>query len=166
MARKLDRRTVLRGCGTAIAMPLLDAMAPLAEAAGPRTPANVPLRMAFLYTPNGMHMPAWTPSETGSAYKLPPTLQPLKKFRGDFSVLSGLAHRDVHVGDALLRSPRGLTAGCARLGALAWLLEHRVRCGVARAACVAAHRLDACGDEAVSLTRLDGVCRHADGLQA
>ena len=99
MAPMLSRRTVLRGCGTAIALPLLEAMMPAAEAASSAAassaavPASVPLRMAFLYSPNGMHMADWTPAETGSVYKLPPTLEPLKGLQGDFSVLTGLAHR-------------------------------------------------------------------------
>lgn len=93
MARLLSRRTVLRGCGTAIALPLLDAMTPAEAAAPAAAPANVPLRMAFLYSPNGMHMADWTPDDTGSASKLPATLQPLEKLRGDFSILTGLAHQ-------------------------------------------------------------------------
>ena len=98
-ALKLSRRTVLRGCGTAIALPMLEAMMPAAEAAtaaagaGAAVPASVPLRMAFLYSPNGMHMADWTPADTGSAYKLPATLESLKALRGDFSVLTGLAHQ-------------------------------------------------------------------------
>ena len=103
MAPKLSRRTVLRGCGTAIALPLFDAMQPAAmqpaaQAAGKSAaeavvPASVPVRMAFLYSPNGMHMADWTPADTGSAYKLPATLEPLKNLRGEFSVLTGLAHQ-------------------------------------------------------------------------
>jgi hypothetical protein len=93
MARLLSRRTVLRGCGTAIALPLLDAMTPAAEAAAAAVPPNVPLRMAFVYSPNGMHMADWTPEGDGSAYKLPATLEPLEKLRGEFSVLTGLAHQ-------------------------------------------------------------------------
>jgi hypothetical protein len=90
MVQKLSRRTMLRGCGTAIALPLLEAMGGESAAAAP---AALPLRMAFLYSPNAMHMADWTPAETGGDYALPATLEPLKKLRSEFSVLTGLAHR-------------------------------------------------------------------------
>jgi len=99
MTPRLSRRTMLRGLGTGIALPLLDAMEP-AAAAPSRPGAAVPLRMAFLYVPNGIHMGDWTPADIGSAYKLPPTLEPLAALRGDFSILSGLAqHRANANGD-------------------------------------------------------------------
>ena len=99
MIPRLSRRTMLRGLGTGIALPLLDAMEP-AAAAPSRPNAAVPLRMAFLYVPNGVHMADWTPADTGSAYKLPPTLEALAALRGDFSILSGLAqHRANSNGD-------------------------------------------------------------------
>ena len=61
MSRHISRRTVLRGMGTTLALPLLDAMAPSVLLAGGQT-KRAPNRMAFLYVPNGMHMPDWTPS--------------------------------------------------------------------------------------------------------
>ena len=54
------RRTVLKGLGAAIALPYLDAMLPLSATAA--TPNAFPKRMAFLYVPNGIHMPDWTPA--------------------------------------------------------------------------------------------------------
>jgi hypothetical protein len=48
--------------------------------------------MAFLFIPNGAHMPAWTPEAEGALAKLPPTLEPLAKVREKITVLSGLAH--------------------------------------------------------------------------
>jgi len=99
MKPRLSRRTMLRGLGTGIALPLLDAMKP-ALAAPARAGTALPVRMAFLYVPNGIHMPDWTPAETGSAYKLPPTLEPLAALRNEFSILSGLAqHRANANGD-------------------------------------------------------------------
>jgi hypothetical protein len=47
--------------------------------------------MAFLYVPNGMHMPDWTPQETGASFALPPILEPLTTVKDDLLVLSGLA---------------------------------------------------------------------------
>jgi hypothetical protein len=81
---------MLRGVGTAMALPLLDAMhvASAAAAAG-----KTPVRAAWIFVPNGAHMQAWTPKEKGKGYKLPPILQPLQSLKGDFNVLSGLGHR-------------------------------------------------------------------------
>ena len=49
-----------------------------------------PLRMAFLYVPNGVHMPDWTPRSTGAGFELPPILEPLRAVKDDLLVLSGL----------------------------------------------------------------------------
>jgi hypothetical protein len=87
---QISRRTVLRGLGTAIALPWLEAMAPAAElASGSKSAA--PKRMAFLYVPNGAHMQAWTPATEGSDFELPFILEPLKAFKDDLLVLTGLA---------------------------------------------------------------------------
>jgi hypothetical protein len=72
----------------AVALPLLEAMTSGgARAAG----AKPPLRMAFLYVPNGIHMPDWTPKEVGASFALPPVLEPLAAVKGDLLVLSGLS---------------------------------------------------------------------------
>jgi len=89
MATVISRRTVLRGTGTAIALPLLEAMVP-ARAAG--AAAAAPLRIGFLYAPNGKHMPDWTPATEGSGYEMPWILEPLAAHRDRFTVISGLAH--------------------------------------------------------------------------
>ncbi len=89
MNRRISRRTVLKGLGTAIALPMLEAMAPPLALAGPARKA-LPRRMAFIYVPNGMHMPAWTPATVGTDFELPATLTPLKPFQKDLCVLSGL----------------------------------------------------------------------------
>jgi uncharacterized protein DUF1552 len=88
MSRRIDRRTALKGLGAAVALPWLEAMTPVASAA----PASqLPLRAAFLYVPNGIHMPDWTPTAEGALTELPKTLEPLKPFLGDINILSGLA---------------------------------------------------------------------------
>src|SRR5687767_13063024 len=88
MFEPMSRRTVLKGLGTAVALPFLEAMLPkLATAANP---ALAPKRMAFLYVPNGIHMQEWTPGATGKLGELPAILQPLNPFKDHFSVLSGL----------------------------------------------------------------------------
>jgi hypothetical protein len=85
---RITRRTVLKGLGTAIALPVLEAMEPLAGLAGPVP--SLPRRMAFLYIPNGAHMADWTPAAVGKEFLLPPTLEPLRPFQKDMLVLSGL----------------------------------------------------------------------------
>jgi hypothetical protein len=88
MSRKaISRRTVIRGIGTAISLPLLDAMVPTLKAS---TAVEIPKRMLFFMVPNGAHMPAWTPAEEGTDYKLSPILEPLAKHREYVSVFSGL----------------------------------------------------------------------------
>jgi hypothetical protein len=93
---QIPRRTFLRGLGTCIALPVLEAMLPplrMAAAAGasPTGSTTAPLRMAFLYVPNGMNMTDWKPQQAGTDYELPPTLTPLGELRSDFQVITGLA---------------------------------------------------------------------------
>jgi hypothetical protein len=82
--RPLSRRTLLRGLGAAISLPLLDAMVPAFA-----SPAS-PLRLAFIYVPNGILMDHWTPTTDGSAFELPRILAPLAPHRDNIQVLSGL----------------------------------------------------------------------------
>jgi hypothetical protein len=73
--------------GVSVALPLLEAMTPAhSQAAG----VAGPTRAAFVYVPNGVHMPAWTPTTTGAGFDLPPILAPLEPVRDDVLVLSGL----------------------------------------------------------------------------
>jgi hypothetical protein len=76
-----------------IALPWLEAMAPAAPAARAGSGASPPLRMAFLYVPNGAHMAAWTPQETGKLSALPAILEPLEGLKDDLIVLTGLSQR-------------------------------------------------------------------------
>ncbi len=86
---RISRRTALKGLGACIALPWLEAMTPhTVLGAAPTTAA--PLRMAFLYVPNGINMAEWTPKEVGAGYALTPTLEPLKAFKDDLMVLTGL----------------------------------------------------------------------------
>src|SRR5690242_7395574 len=89
LRKPLDRRTVLRGLGTALALPLMEAMLPNARAA---EPAARPKRLQIFYTPNGMIMQSFTPTTAGRDYAMTPTLAPLEPFRNRFTVVTGLAH--------------------------------------------------------------------------
>ncbi|MDJ0521578.1 MAG: DUF1552 domain-containing protein [Planctomycetota bacterium] len=91
----LSRRAVLRGLGTAVALPWLEAMgapwlAPREAAAGDAASAP-PRRMAYVFFPNGAHMQDWTPTKEGADYELPWILEPLEAHKRDLLVLSGLA---------------------------------------------------------------------------
>src|SRR3954465_11225180 len=91
MSHFISRRTLLRGLGTTMALPWLEAMGPLTSWGGevaPKTPA--PNRLAVLYVPNGKNMADWTPKTEGAGFDLPAILEPLKDLRGDFSILTGL----------------------------------------------------------------------------
>jgi hypothetical protein len=88
MNKPLSRRTMLRGLGAAISLPLLDAMVP--AFASPST-AAAPLRLAFIYVPNGILMDQWTPVTVGPDFELPRILAPLAPHRENILVMSGLA---------------------------------------------------------------------------
>ena len=87
--KHLPRRTFLRGVGATVALPWLDAMVPAFAAPAQ---SKAPVRLVFVYTPNGMMMEHWTPKETGKQFELPRILKPLEPFRDDLLVLSGLHH--------------------------------------------------------------------------
>ena len=91
MNKHLSRRTVLRGIGAGLALPWLEAMGPLASwvHASEKAP-SAPNRLLWLYVPNGIAMPNWTPKEDGALRDLPPILQEVKDFAGDINILTGL----------------------------------------------------------------------------
>src|SRR5689334_1782017 len=91
----LSRRTILRGFGTAMALPVLDAMLPsggIAQAAvaGVGSPKAAPVRMAYMFTPNGVNYPEWTPTGEGASFQLSKLLKPLESVKADINVLTGL----------------------------------------------------------------------------
>jgi Protein of unknown function (DUF1552) len=86
--KHLSRRTLLRGIGASIALPVLDAMSPaFASINRAVKPAR---RMAFVYVPNGIVMNQWTPAAEGQAFEMPRILRPLEQYRENLLVLSGL----------------------------------------------------------------------------
>ncbi len=89
--RVLSRRSVLRGLGTSLALPALDAMWPARLRAATGIP---PLRLAFVYVPNGIIMNRWTPAAEGRDFELTSTLEPLAPFREQVLLLSGLAQKN------------------------------------------------------------------------
>lgn len=93
---QISRRTLLRGMGAALALPVLDAMAPsIARAAA----AKPPVRMACLYFPNGVWQNAWIPEAAGTDFALPYSLEPLNEFKASLNVISGLDKANSRRGD-------------------------------------------------------------------
>jgi hypothetical protein len=91
--KPLSRRTMLKGLGVAMALPMLDAMAPgtfgtqaLAAAGNAKTPT----RMAFVFAPNGVNYDHWLPTGNGKRYELSPTLKPLESVREHVNIMTGL----------------------------------------------------------------------------
>jgi hypothetical protein len=89
--KHLPRRTFLKGVGAVVALPVLDAMTP--AFAAPRAAAR-PVRLGFVYVPNGITMADWTPKAAGAGFEFTRVLKPIERFREDMLVLSGLAHRN------------------------------------------------------------------------
>jgi hypothetical protein len=90
--KHLSRRTVIKGAGVAIALPLLDAMIPAGRALA-NTPATVKPRLGFIYFPHGAVQKFWTPEGTGKDFKLSPILKPLEPFREYVTVVTGLRNK-------------------------------------------------------------------------
>ena len=93
--RRLSRRTLLRGAGVSLTLPLLESMTPLrAQSAS----TEAPRRMICINNTLGLHTPNLFPTQTGRDYELTPYLEAIKEFRDDFTVFSGLSHPDVDGG--------------------------------------------------------------------
>lgn len=98
MTSPFTRRTFLRGLGVSMALPFLQSLAPRglassigASPAGSTIAGKAPVRMAFIYVPNGVNVAEWTPKQTGADFDLPFTLDPLKAHKNELLVISGLA---------------------------------------------------------------------------
>ncbi|MBM3778249.1 MAG: DUF1552 domain-containing protein [Acidimicrobiia bacterium] len=95
--KALSRRTVLRGVGAAVALPLLDAMVPALSPVA-RTAARPVKRLGFIYIPNGVAMNKdvnyWTPAQDGTGFELSQILAPLEPFRDRLTVISGLRQQN------------------------------------------------------------------------
>ena len=87
--KAISRRTVLRGVGATVALPLLDAMIPALTSAAD-TPAKPIRRLGVVYHPNGVIYDQWLPTGVGADFKLSPTLAGLQPFRDRLTVITGL----------------------------------------------------------------------------
>ena len=108
--RHVSRRTLLRGIGAGIALPLLDAMIPAGVALAQTAAVSKP-RMGFFYLPHGAVMDQWTPTVTGKDYALSPILKPFEKVRSHMTVISGLDNKPAHSSSVHAITP-GTWLGC------------------------------------------------------
>ncbi len=88
--KHVSRRSLLRGVGAAVALPMLDSMIPALRAASYVADKVSPTRMVFVYVPNGIDMRNWTPAVNGRSFELPRILSSLAPVQDDVLVLSGL----------------------------------------------------------------------------
>jgi hypothetical protein len=106
----LTRRNFLRGVGVCLALPIFEsALAPVLRAAAVATAAQggplgvtgtgAPLRMAFVYFPNGAHQQNWWPSGEGASFELGRTMQPLAALKSSIQVVGGLDHKNAEPGN-------------------------------------------------------------------
>ncbi|HET8698496.1 MAG TPA: DUF1552 domain-containing protein, partial [Gammaproteobacteria bacterium] len=84
--KHLSRRTVLRGAGVAIALPLLDAMMP----AFAQSPAKPPFRFGVIYMPNGVYPQLWHAKTAGKNFEFQPIMKPMEPYRDYVTTISGL----------------------------------------------------------------------------
>src|ERR1044071_5828224 len=85
----ISRRTMLKGVGATIALPLLDAMSPAATAFAKTADGAAPKRFAFVGVPHGAIMDPCRPEQTAPAFEMPPILEPHEPFRKYMTIVSG-----------------------------------------------------------------------------
>ena len=96
VSNRICRRSLLRSAGVTLTLPLLEAMQPRSSRAAEA--AEPPRRMICINTTLGLHTPYLFPTATGRDYELTPYLEPIQKFRDQFTVFSGLSHPEVDGG--------------------------------------------------------------------
>ena len=111
--KALPRRTLLRGIGAALALPLLDAMVPSMTALA-RTPANPVRRLGFVYMPMGSDISRWTPPGVGSLVELSPTLRSLAPVVDQLTVISNLELKNAYPGTHATSNAAFLSAAKAK----------------------------------------------------
>ena len=94
MFKPISRRTLLRGAGAAMALPWLETMSKAAPSTSGQTLSEPPLRMAFMFMPNGVRPDHWTPEGDGEDYEITPHLKPLESLKQDFILLENLWNKN------------------------------------------------------------------------
>src|SRR5690349_8906392 len=90
--KHLSRRTLLKGAGVSIALPLLDAMIPAGTALA-QTAARPATRLGFVYFPHGALQDEWQPRQTGQDFDFPYIVKPLEPYRDQLTIVSGLRNK-------------------------------------------------------------------------
>jgi len=103
--KHLSRRTVLRGLGTSVGLPLLDAMVPASTALA-QTAANIQPRLGFVYFPHGAVMELWMPTTTGTDFEVSEILSPAAAHKNKMTIVSGLRNKPAESND-----PHGIVVG-------------------------------------------------------
>lgn len=103
--KHLSRRTLLRSVGTAVSLPLLDAMIPASTALA-KTAAQPLPRMGYVFFPHGAVMDRFVPKTTGTDFEVPQILSPAAKFKDKMTIVSGLRNKP-----AESSNPHGILAG-------------------------------------------------------
>jgi hypothetical protein len=97
-----SRRGFLRGLGAAVALPALESFRPVLAAGAARpvatTATGAPLRMAYLYIPNGVNVGMWRPTGSASNYKLGKTFEPMEVHRDHFQIYTGFEQKEASAG--------------------------------------------------------------------
>jgi hypothetical protein len=121
--KQLSRRTLLRGAGVTLGLPLL-AMIPTASALGQTRatlPGSSPTRLGCIYFPHGAIMNKWTPAASDAGFELTEILRPLESFRSQINVISGLEHAQAYGSGATANHNRSaasfLSGAHAQVGA-------------------------------------------------
>jgi hypothetical protein len=111
--KALPRRTFLRGMGTSLALPLLDAMVPSMTALA-ATPANPVRRLGFVYIPMGANITEWTPKGTGSLGELSPILRSLSPVVDQLTVITNMELKNAYPGTHATSNAAFLSAATAK----------------------------------------------------
>ncbi|PWU10760.1 MAG: hypothetical protein C5B51_03815 [Terriglobia bacterium] len=107
--KSLPRRTLLKGFGATMALPLLDSMVPALSAQAARSTP----RLGWIYASHGVIFDQWKPAKIGADFELTPNLKPLESLRGQFNILTGLSHLEADT--------KGDGSGDHTRAAAAWL---------------------------------------------
>lgn len=126
MGQNVSRRLALRGMGAALALPWMESLAAAAPASGQGGP---PVRMAFWYVPNGVHLPTWFPEQAGPLVDLPATLEPLTFARGYLNTFHGLTHNTALTNGDTEGCGHGQGAASFLTGAQAYKTQDAVKVG-------------------------------------
>ena len=124
----VNRRTMLRGMGAALALPWMESLSTVARAASKSSKA--PVRMCFWYVPNGVHLPTWFPQREGTLVDLPETLRPLSFAREYLNCFHGLTHNTALTNGDTEGCGHGQGAASFLTGAQAYKTQDAVRVGI------------------------------------